>query len=95
MKTRLNRGMSVSIMDTLFSALFSMGIFGITFIFLCISSILIVSLKNTWSPAVVGLVLTQIMDISPNISWLFWTIIWNEGVLVSFERLLNYTELPQ
>ncbi len=95
MKTQLDKNMSVGIINRISSSLFTVGLFNIAFVFLVIASMLIVQFKDYWSTAVIGLVLTYMMNITGSIRWVFWNAIWNEKVLISYERLLNYCDIVQ
>ena len=95
MKEKLDRSMSIDLVGRVSGSLFSVGLFHIAFLFLCAAGFLIVRFKDLWSTAVIGLVITYMMNITGTIRWVFWNQIWNEGILISFERLTNYTSIVQ
>lgn len=95
MRKSLDANLKVSLIGTVANSFFSVGLNTLSLGFTIITLFLCIHFKNEWDPTVVGLVLSYLLGIQSNVIWMFRLFIFNQGRLVSFERLLNFTTIVQ
>lgn len=95
MRKVLDDNLKVSLIGSVANSFFAVGLNMIAFCFTAITLFLCIHYKNDWDPTLVGLVLSYLLSIQWCVIWMFRLFIFNQGKLVSFERLINFTNIIQ
>ncbi len=93
MRKALDNHLKVALIGNVANGFFSTGLNLLSWLFTVITLFLCIHFKSSQDAALSGLVLSYLLGMQISIIWMFRLFVFNQGRLVSYERLINFSKV--